>query len=255
MKMILIASASGGSAKTTTCVRLAEALGTHRRRGVVVDLSPYPTAGYLVAAEGGVDIVRGRAATTPVAAASFLKPFEAPHAVALLDIGRLDDPALDPWMPMVTDILLTTRCTEHAVAALPGLWSALQARREKYPSINFLGFLPVLFKPEQEGQLRLLRQASRNAVAGGPIPFDPREVRRCQETIFKGLAPFPDTFPDLSNRAYGALALELAERLGVEARAPEPAESGGGLFTRLWKKAADAARSVRIRRDVGESLA
>jgi len=247
MKVILMTSASGGTGLTTSAVRVAESLAERRHASLVVDLSPYQCAA-LLANEQRVSVVNGRALTTEVAVRARLNPERERIDAVLIDAPRLDDPALEPWLPLCDGLLITVRSEPGAIHALSGIWSAIESAKRANPRMKFLGFLPTMAGETEASVERLLESAARGVPRWRAIPFDPRETRRAQETIISGLAPVPAEWPEASAQAYGEAAGTLARVMQITQR-PEEEKKPKGLFTRLWKVATEKTRGIRVQRE------
>lgn len=246
MKLVMIASGLGGSAKTTTAVRLAETLTALRVPAGVVDLSPYPTAGSLVVANG-VPVAGGRGASTPITARSVLKPYEDRLKVMFVDTGRLDDPALVPWTTLCDGLLLTTRGDRFSLAALEGLGPSLQKVRALNPDMEFLGFLPVMVSPNDSAAVDDLKRAAAKYLLPVVVPADAWEWRRSHAGCIEGLetAPAAGQPEPPADRAHRDLARFVMTKFALEpeteavmAAAAAPKETG--LVSRLWKLAGKA---------------
>lgn len=243
MKRLLIASAQGGAAKTTTALRLAEAWRRQGRTASVAELSPWPTA-QLMRADDTLPVRALAEPSTEAAARAHLKPLSADAVV--LDAARLDDPGLAHWARCCDAVLLCTRCDAHGLGALKGAWPLLEELREWNPDLEFLGFLPVLLREEDAaGYSRLLRSA-RGYVVEHPIPFDPAEARRSQRACFAGQDPLPASMDRGSLAAYEAVADFVAKRLQLPDPKPVEAPKEQALFTRLWRRAATTVRRVSV---------
>ncbi|MEQ8821791.1 MAG: hypothetical protein RLY93_16255 [Sumerlaeia bacterium] len=243
MKTILIASATGGSAKTTTAVRLAESLKRARVPAGVMDLSPYPTANYLVR-EKDVFALNGRGAATSVAVDAMLRPLEDRCRALVIDTGRLDDPMLDFWIEFCDAMILTTRVDAFALKAFEGIWDSLEQRRKDNPEMKFLGFLPVVVGPEEKKNVRQLQLAASRFVLETAVPFDQQEILRAQSTCIEGLDPLPADYGEASREAYDALAAHTIGQLGIEQLPQTEPERKKevGLFTKLWRVASKSVR-------------
>jgi chromosome partitioning protein len=232
--ILLIASAKGGTAKSTTAARLAESLARRGYRPALIDLSPYPTTRHLLAAKGLVRAVPGRSATSELAVLSLLRPFEAKNDLILVDTMRFDDSALDPWHNYLSALILTTRLDRFAVRALPACWPTLDRLRTAAPRMKPLGVLPVLTRPNDAAALRELRRAEPDQIIPTEIPFDPAELRRSQLGIVEGVPEPPSASP--SGIAYDQLAAHVANQLGLPApAAAEPPQTG--FLSKLWQAA------------------
>ena len=245
MKVVLIASSSGGSAKTTVAVRLAEELTRLKVRCGIVDLSPYPTASYL--SNGGVQVVQGRGATTTVAARCVLKPYEDLWDVAIVDTGRMDDPILDYYSPLVDAVILTTRPDPYSLRSLQTVGQPLQRLKAGNPNQSFMGFLPVMTSFEGGYSIMPLRQAAGKYMINHPIPASSWEWKKAHQSIFQeeGVVSQPlDSVLDHDpvQAAVQGLAVAVLEHISVaipEAKseaAPTPTKEVGAL-TKLWRMA------------------
>lgn len=245
MHLLLLTGAKGGSARTTTAVRVCEALVARGIPAGIVDLSPYPTA-HMILRDSRVFVLSGRNATTQIAAQSLLKPFEKPNSLVVVDAPRLDDPALLPWLPLVKSMVLTTAINSHAVAAMPALWQSAARLHKLQSGIAFLGLLPVLVREEERAMLAELQKGLPDRMLPVAVPFDLDERRRALAGLIEGdIGIVAPDGPALA--AWEALSRHLETRLGLVAEVVVPkAESSAeeaapkGMLSKLWKLAAKA---------------
>ena len=256
MKLIMVASATGGAAKTTTAVRLGQALNACRVPTGILDLSPYPTAAELARTglrnrpdwAGPMPVLLGRGATTAIAAGSILKPYEGKLKALVVDTGRLDDPILRPWASLLSALILTTRGDRFSLSALDGVGPWLADLRTLNPQLQFLGFLPVALAPGEGDALLDLKRAAGRYLLPFTVPEEEAEWARSHASLIEGLeaggpAGVP---PDSMEAAHAGLAQHVAAALGLEplpAPAPDapPAKPKEvGLISRLWKLAGRA---------------
>ncbi|MBI1292506.1 hypothetical protein GC173_14905 [bacterium] len=225
MKIIAIASAKGGSARTTTCVRLSQALVAADVPTGIVDLSPYPSVSYVLPKDHKGPVVIGRAAKTSVAVRSLLKPYEDSTSCMLLDTARLDDRAITPWLPMIDHFIVTLKIDKNSVRAMPSVWSAIDGWRSANPSMTFLGFLPVCVEPHQMDVLKSLRSRMVEHILPVGIPF--HEAERLG----------PDLAP--KQKEWDDLARHVMRQAGLRAKPPEVKPSSEvGIVSRMWRMAA-----------------
>jgi hypothetical protein len=247
MKVLMIGSANGGSAKTTVAVRLVETLSKFGLKAGIVDLSPYPTASYL--AQPKTPVLLGRSASTPVAARCVLKPYVDQWDLAIIDTGRLDDPVLDHYAPLVNGLILTTRPDPFSLRALQTVGTPLQRLRGRNPGIKFLGFLPVLTSFEGGYSIMPLRQAAGKYMINHPIGATAWEWMRAHRSILgadssASVDPLLDKDPlELAFEGLGKSVLEQLE-LEIPVAAPvqeaEQPKKEVGALTKLWRSMARA---------------
>jgi cellulose biosynthesis protein BcsQ len=247
MRLIVVAGAKGGTARTTTAVRLAEEMARRRIPAGIVDLSPYPTSHMLVREEKTF-VIRGESATTEVAARACIKPYEAKRPVVFVDTGRLSDPAIQPWLPLCEGFLLTTPVNAQSIQALPAVWEAVEEMKKTGSGLRFLGFLPVMVKQERLALLERIRQRFPGHFLPEHVPWDDSEPARAERGAIEGLRLAAGENEAAALRAYAQLADYLMDEL--EIRPPEESEPAPkretGMLSRLWKKAAKAIGGNRV---------
>lgn len=244
VKLLLIASAHGGSGKTTACVRLAECFAEARIPAAIVDLSPHSAAPYMTR----LPVIAGRGATTEAAARAIIRPHEEKVRVLLADTGDFADPAIKPWLGLVHSMLLVTRISRLAVSALPTIWPALDEARRAHPSLQFAGVVPMMVTPPQGALCLSLRQRLKDSIHAESIPFDPFEHQRLQRSCFDGMEALPATNPGLE--AWRRSARILAQRMQLEpiVAPPEPKPAGAlGALANLWRRAIRGGSSPSVR--------
>ena len=225
MVVIAVASAKGGSARTTTCVRLAKALTAMQIPTGIVDLTPYPSAHFLLTEKDTVPVIAGRAARTATAARSIVKPYEERCSCLLLDTTRLDDPNLNCWLAMVSHFMVTMKVDKNSVRAMPSVWDSFDAWKGINPGLNFMGFLPVCVEASQEKVLGALRQRVPEHILPVGIPWNEAE-RLGPELV-------------VPSSEWEGLARHVATKAGLKRVAPEaPKSSEWGLVSRVWRLAA-----------------
>jgi len=223
--LIAVCSAKGGSARTTTCVRLAQALNAARIPTGIVDLSPYPSVQFMLAPGDAIPVIGGRAATTPIAARSIVRPYEERCSCLLIDTSRLDDPAILPWLPLMNHFLVTMKIDKNSVRAMPSIWDSFDTWKAINPELKFLGFLPTCVEPSQQAVVRGLRNRMEEHFL--PVAIPRNDVERLG--------------PELVTRGaeWDTLAAHLRQRASLKQILPEPARNTEkGLVTRMWKLAA-----------------
>jgi len=238
MKIVIVASATGGSGKTTTCVRTAEALTKQNIPAVVVDCAPIKTAKFL-RRDQSVPILDGKAATTVTATKALLKPYEESHALALLDTGSLDEEELTPWIKGADSILLTTRIDRFSLSALPGVWDVLKIRKAQREELEFIGFLPIAVTSSQEKTRYRFESIAGEYGIKSTIPNDLAEYVTSMSCVIEGIDDFKSR--ESAELAYAAFARDLTQRLSLKPIVKEQTNQVG-LFTKVWRKAAQAAK-------------
>lgn len=243
VRLLLVASAHGGSGKTTACVRLAECFEEARIPAAIVDLSPHSAAPFMTR----LPVIAGRGATTEAAARAIIRPHEAKVRVMLVDTGDFSDPALKPWLGLVHSMLLVTRINRLAVSSLPTIWPVLDEVRRAHASLQFAGVVPMFVTPQQNALCLSLRQRMKDAIHAESIPFDPFEHQRLQRACFDGMEALPATNPGLD--AWRRSAKLLGDRMKLEPLAvPEAKPTGAlGALANLWRRAVRGSSSPNVR--------
>lgn len=237
MKLLMIASAAGGSGKSTAVARLAESFLRAGISPVIFDLSPARTAQFFRL--NGVPIVDGRPATNPVALSALLAPYR--HLpVGIIDTGSLHDEALETWLERVDHLLLTTRIDAFSLHSLPGCWDVIEEIRRRHPSINFSGMLALGVRSDEEASLRLFKRSARDFAFPVSIPWDDGELHAAQLRHFEDEQAIAIPGNDASMKEYERAARMLAEAMAIKPPQVEPEKQGTrGLIISAWKKAAN----------------
>lgn len=240
MKICIIAGAKGGSAKTTTAVRVAERMSASGVPSGIVDLSPFPTA-HLLLSRPDVALIQGAGASTTIAAESILRPHRDAVRFAFIDTGRLDAARLAPWLPLCESVLIASPVDPFSISAMPAMWSALEQIRAVNAQIRFMGILPVLVRPEGEALCQRLRTRFPGQFLDEAIPYDEAEVGRAARAG-AGLPPVPGA--DIAGPAFAAwksLSVRIMNDHGlaprVEAAAASDSADRRGFLGKLWRMA------------------
>ncbi len=235
MKLLLVGSAGGGACKSTLCVRLAESLSKRSIATCVVDLSPWPTAHLL--ADERTAVIRGTGASSSIGAESILRPYRESHQLAIIDTGRLDEPELQAWLPLLDGVLLTTGMSLHAINSLPKAWTGIDRLRNTNSQAKRLGLLPVQTTASDHGTLAKLRVRFPGQFMDQEIPFDAEEPRRVQRTCLHGVSAEFDSRRKAA-RYWDDIASHVMSELGLQAKVPvaEQKTETKGVLSRLWKE-------------------
>lgn len=236
MKLLMIASAAGGSGKSTAVARLAESFSRAGIAPVIFDLSPARTAQFFRL--NGIAIVDGRPATNPVALSALLAPYR--HLpLGIVDTGSLHDEALETWMEKVDHLLLTTRIDAFSLHSLPGCWDVIDEVRRRHSSIKFSGILPVGVRSGEESSLRLFQRTARDFAFPVAIPWDLGELHASQLRHFEDEQAIAIPGNEVSMQEYERAARILAEKMAIEPVKTEPEKpTARGMIVNAWKKAA-----------------
>lgn len=255
MKLCIVAGAKGGSARTTTAVRVAEHMCATGVSAGIVELSPFPTA-HLLASRSDLALVQGAGASTTIAADSILRPHRDKVRFAFVDTGRLDAERLAPWLPLCHSVLIASPADPFSFSALPALWSAVERIRRANASIRFMGILPVLVAAENRALLEKLRTRFPGQFIDDFIPFDEAEIARAARAG-AGIAAAPESADaGPAAAAWRALAARMTREFDLAPEPvapPEPAASDRlGLLGRLWRVASGKLGRVSV---VGKEVA
>lgn len=244
MRMLLVCSATGGAGKSTACLRLAETLVGLGVTAGILDLSPYPTT---TGQRQGVTIARGAGVTTLTAAQALLRPLRERHQVLLVDGPALGDEALECWLPLCTDMMIVTRVDAFALNSIPAIWTPLEELRRRFPSLNFLGFLPTMVGTADRSRVGTLRAAAREFVLPTPIPLDEGEALAAESVHFTGLSAIGIP-PSQAVEAYRQNAEHLVAKMKLTpAKREEPKPATTGLLAKAWRTAASLFRTQKPR--------
>jgi cellulose biosynthesis protein BcsQ len=240
MKIILIASAKGGSGKTTVAVRLAEQAAARGFRSIVIDLSAYPAAS-LIAAKN-VRVLAARTATTPHAVRATLKPLASTTDIAFIDTGRLSDPILDNWLPLVHAHLLLLETTPQAIASLPALWKMIENAKRANPETQFPGFVVAQLKDKQQDLRRQIQRRFPEHFFPEAIPFSEIEPLVAQSGCY--------TLPLIERGLDATPYARILDRVCTLTKLVPPAAAEStetkGILGKLWGLAKNVLGTPRV---------
>lgn len=208
-----------------------------KRQGIssgVVDLSVWPTLHLQLADGERAFLLRGTDASTPAAAESMLRPYRQGAEIVFLDGGRLDDPAIEPWLPHCSHFILNMAPEPQSIAALPELWNGIERMRRSNPALQMLGILPVLVRGERQELLRKLRTRFAKEFLPMELQWSP------------GNEDAPAGGVELSR----LLVRQFSLRPMVEPKTPAtPKETG--VLSKLWRKASSLLRGGTVSTERG----
>ncbi len=239
IRVLMIAGPKGGVGRTSICVRLAEQFKSRGISPVLIDLTPNPTAQFIVP-KGSFPVAQGRGATTVVSARAILRPFEENAGIALLDTSRLDDPMLVPWAEIATHLIVVTSANAHGLGSLRTIWDPMQKLRTKNEELNFLGFLPTFARSEDRALLEALQRRPDMQILSPAIEYSPGEIERLSDRAM-GTPMNSTEARDSVLSAYSKIADDLIRRMGLKAAEPVEIEKPAtGVIGKLWRMAAKA---------------
>lgn len=247
VKIILIIGAKGGAGRSTACVRLAESFAASAIPAGIIDLSEYPTAHWIVR-NPAVIVAPGKGASSTSAARALLKPLESKCDVILVDTGRLNAAALNPWVEIADTFIVLSRFDPLSVKALPAIWASIDAFRKMNPTLKFAGFLPMMTTQESA---KLADEAARRfpgTFLPFRIPFDRSEADRNHARCFEGTTDVAVPARELQP-IWSALSKHLGESLYLKPRVAEEPKEGvvRGVLGKIWKLAASKiATKVKV---------
>ncbi len=225
MKVIAIASAKGGSTRTTSAVRLAQALNDQQIPTGIVDLAPYPSVQFLLNPGDSIPVISGRTANTKTAAQSIIKPYFEKCSCLIIDTSRLDDPALEAWLPLITHFFINLKIDRNSIEALPSVWDSIDSWKITNPQLEFLGFLPVCLEQGQERVLENLRSRLKSHIL--PIDISYQEEERLGSDFVQRSIEWDN------------LARYLHQAAGLKKVQPQPVtRKETGLVSKMWRIAA-----------------
>jgi len=239
IRILMVAGPKGGVGRTSICVRLAEQFKSRGIPPVLIDLTPNPTAQFVVS-KGSFPVAQGRGASTVVSARAILRPFEESAGVVLLDTSRLDDPLLIPWAEIATHLLVVTSANAHGLGSLRTIWEPMQKLREKNENLNFLGFLPTFARSEDRALLDALQRRPDMQILSPPIEYSNAEIERFSSRALGQPGQSSDSREPVT-AAYAKIAEDLIRKMGLKPISQVEAEKPAtGVIGKLWRMAAKA---------------
>ncbi len=244
MKVLLIGGTTGGCGKSTLAVRVTEELGRRDIKTALIDLSPYPSSQWL-AENNSCDISHGQSPDTESAAKAVLRPYELKgYQLIILDSSTMNDAALQPWLGIANGYLITTRVDTFSLRAFEGIWDAISLYRNAYSNMRFMGFIPSLYRDDEEINLRHFKKLAGDLRFPGVIPFDLHEERRSVLRHIGGLTPLPDGLSDKSRDEFSKISSYIQQEFELKP-VEQPEETlEKGLMVKMWRKAASLVKKT-----------